>query len=129
MWPAETIFAFSLLYAGIIGLVALHAGSRWLWPMRWKVLVYLGQISYGLYLYHYVVYWLIDGCRSRPNHLKTAQDWPMQATKLLVTLAVAIASWHLIEKPILRLKDRFRYRKDSTAGAEVETNSSTRLSR
>lgn len=108
--PAETIFAFSALYAAIIGLVALHAGSRWLAPLRLAGLVYLGQISYGLYLYHLVVYWIYDGCRQPPTALKIAQPWTDQAVKLLIALTVAVASWHLIERPILRLKRRFPYR-------------------
>ncbi len=110
IYPAETIFAFASLYAGIIGLIVLHAGSRWLAPLRLRVLVYLGQISYGLYLYHFVVYWIIDGCHQKPVSHKMAQPWTIQAGKLAVTLAVAVASWHLIERPILRWKDRFRYR-------------------
>ncbi|WP_435010826.1 acyltransferase family protein [Tundrisphaera lichenicola] len=107
--PAETIFAFGLLYAGVVGLVALNAGNRWLLPLRLRWLAYLGQISYGIYLYHYVVYWFIDGCRTGIA-IEEGQRWPTQALKLGVTLIVAIASWHLIERPILGLKDRFRYR-------------------
>ncbi len=107
MWPAETIFAFGLLYAGIIGLVALGAGSSWLAPLRFGPLAYLGRISYGVYLYHIPVYWLVDGC----GKLGQGQPWPIQALKLAITLGVAVASWHLIERPILAWKDRFRYRK------------------
>ena len=129
LYPAEVIFAFALLYAGIIGLVVLHAGSRWLWPLRLRVPVYLGQISYGLYLYHYVVYWIIDGCHQRPDSLKIGQPWTTQAVKLSVTLGVAMASWHLIERPILRWKDRFRYRDGSPSEGEVPGSSTTRLSR
>ena len=119
IYPAEVIFAFALLYAGIIGLVVLHAGARWLRPLRFRGLVYLGQISYGLYLYHYVVYWIIDGCQPRPHSHETDQPWTTQAVKLSATLAVAVASWHLIERPILRWKDRFRYRAGPTAEAST----------
>ena len=129
LYPAEVIFAFAMLYAGIIGLVLLHAGSRPLRPLRFPVLVYLGQISYGLYLYHYVVYWVVDGCHPRPDSHKIGQPWQTQALKLSVTLVVAVASWHLIERPILRRKDRFRYRDGSLAQGESADSSTTRLSR
>ncbi len=109
MWPAETIFAFGVLYAGIIGLVVLNAGCRLLRPLRARWLAYLGQISYGLYLYHYVVFWVLDGADPEIAH-KIAQPRADQAIKLGATLLVAVASWHLIERPILTLKDRFRYR-------------------
>jgi len=127
-WPAETIFAFGLLYAGVIGLVALHAGHPWLAPLRAGPLVYLGQISYGLYLYHVVVYWIVDGC----DRLRLAQPWPIQAEKLALTLAVAVLSWHLIERPIASWKDRFRYRKRESppgpgASAGVDSRGAGRL--
>jgi peptidoglycan/LPS O-acetylase OafA/YrhL len=120
MHPAETIFAIASLYAGIIGLVVIHSGSRWLAPLRFRGLVYLGQISYGLYLYHYVVYWIIDGCHQPPRSHRIAQPWTTQAVKLTASLAVAVASWHLIERPILRWKDRFRYRAESRAVASQD---------
>ncbi len=108
-WPAETIFAFGVLYAGTIGLVALGTGSRGLAPLRLPGLAYLGRISYGLYLYHVVVYWMIDGCDPRVS-FRYGQPWTTQAAKVVASVAVASASWHLIERPILGLKDRFRYR-------------------
>jgi peptidoglycan/LPS O-acetylase OafA/YrhL len=104
-WPDWTILAFGVLYTGIIGLVALHAGRRGLAPLRLGPLVFLGQISYGLYLYHYPVYWFLDGG-------KFAYDQPpgTMALKLAASLAVATLSWYLIERPLLGLKDRFAYR-------------------
>jgi peptidoglycan/LPS O-acetylase OafA/YrhL len=104
-WPDWTILMFGVLYAGMIGLVALHAGRRGLAPLRWAPLVFLGQISYGLYLYHYPVYWFLDGG-------KFAYDQPpgTMALKLATSLAVATVSWYLVERPLLGLKDRFAYR-------------------
>jgi peptidoglycan/LPS O-acetylase OafA/YrhL len=113
MYPAETIFAFVVLYGGIIGLFALHSGSHWLAPFRLGPLVYLGRISYGLYLYHYVVYWVVDGCRVGPQHNDYNQPWQTQALKLGMSLVAAMVSWHLIEQPILRWKNRFDYRAES----------------
>ncbi len=40
-----------------------------------------------------------------------ADTWRLDALKVGVTVAVAALSWHLIEQPILRLKDRFRYQR------------------
>jgi peptidoglycan/LPS O-acetylase OafA/YrhL len=103
-WPASTIFAVNLFYFALIGLVALFAGCRALAPLRLGVLVYLGQISYGIYMYHYPVYWLLDGGRFRTDR---AIGWDV--LKVTLTLALAVASWHLVERPILGLKERFRY--------------------
>ena len=107
-YPAETILSFAILYAGIIGLIVLYAGGRSSAPLRYAPLVYLGRISYGIYLYHYMIYWIVDGCHQPPNSHAVSQPWKIQAIKLLATLTVAVASWHGIERPILRMKDRFR---------------------
>ncbi len=63
-------------------------------------LVWLGRISYGIYLWHMVVYgvpvripWLRDHC-----------PWPIT---ILLTIAVAAASFYILERPLLRLKGRF----------------------
>ena len=108
--PVLTVFAFGALYAGIIGLCSLLSGSRWLAPLRLFPLLYLGKISYGLYLYHYIVYWVIDGCKPDQHALTYAQPWTTQLFKLSTTVVVATASWFLVEQPILRWKDRFVYR-------------------
>jgi peptidoglycan/LPS O-acetylase OafA/YrhL len=102
--PAGTILAVGVLYFGLVGLVVIGAGSSWLAPLRLRPLRYLGQISYGLYLYHYPTFWAIDGFRFVYD-----QSWTIRAVKLAATLVIAVISWHLIESPILRLKERFRY--------------------
>lgn len=102
--PSTTILAVGLLYFGLVGLVATGAGSRWLLPLRFRFLAYLGQISYGLYLYHYPIFWAFDGYSFDIHH-----SWTIRAEKVAATLIVSVLSWHLIESPILRLKDRFSY--------------------
>jgi len=104
--PSTTIFAVGLCYAGLVGLAAIGAGHRALAPLRFGPLAYLGKISYGLYLYHYPLFWAIDGYAFVYN-----QPWWMRALKLGATLVVAMISWHLVEAPILKWKDRFSYRK------------------
>jgi peptidoglycan/LPS O-acetylase OafA/YrhL len=76
------------------------------WPVArffgFRPFAYFGQISYGLYLFH-------------PNCLgwtkKYYGDYNLTNTfvGLAVTLAVAMLSWHTIEKPINNLKHRFKY--------------------
>ena len=103
IWGSTT-FAFVLLFFGAIGLVATSSGHPALSPLRFGPLVYLGQISYGLYLYHYPIYWLVVGRVALPELVAGARGADAGAS-----LAAAVLSWHLIERPILGLKDRFRY--------------------
>lgn len=83
--------------------------TLWQEPARWsaKILAfrpfaYFGQISYGLYLFH-------------PNCLgwssKYFGDYTLanSLAGLAITLAVAMLSWHVFEKPINNLKNRFGY--------------------
>ena len=66
------------------------------------ILVYIGRISYGLYLYHFPIYTYFD-------LFPPKQSSPLGTIALSValTFVVAIVSFHLIEQPILRKKARF----------------------
>ncbi|WP_182864776.1 acyltransferase family protein [Rhodopirellula sp. JC639] len=97
----------SLAYLGVIGLFVSMSGSRLLSPFRNKVLVGLGTISYGLYLYHLVLYENLDTLVK--FRWKMGDPWWLDVSKLIVSLVVAALSWRFFEQPILRLKDRFRY--------------------
>jgi peptidoglycan/LPS O-acetylase OafA/YrhL len=70
--------------------------------MDWGPIGYLGTISYGLYLWQGIFTW--NGF-SRPAGIFPPAD-PVLA--LFLTLACAIVSWHLYERPIIGLRTRFR---------------------
>ena len=59
------LLALNLWYFALVGLVVAFAGDRRLAPLRDRRLVYLGSISYGLYLYHYIIYYVFDGYAAR----------------------------------------------------------------
>jgi peptidoglycan/LPS O-acetylase OafA/YrhL len=65
-------------------------------------LVGVGKISYGLYLYHYPIFQSATLARLNIS----APGKVLLATAL--TLLVAIVSFYVIERPALRLKERFR---------------------
>jgi len=72
------------------------------------LLVYLGRISYGLYVFHTTVLWFVfdSGFRALQSYTLSHR---YQGTLLAVMLTVGCASvsYQFIERPILRLKDRF----------------------
>jgi peptidoglycan/LPS O-acetylase OafA/YrhL len=62
-----------------------------------RVLSGFGLISYGLYLWHMPVYWVVEKMA-----LPTVADVPLRISLSLVT---AVISYYLIELPFLRLKE------------------------
>ena len=94
----------------------LHSGSPGLWWLRNPLFVYLGTISYGIYLYHHIVFKLWENFAV---HYGWPENLVMDLIKLGVSLTLAILSWHLVERPILALKDWFRYQ-PSTPCLSVE---------
>jgi peptidoglycan/LPS O-acetylase OafA/YrhL len=110
-WSVWT-FAFGTaelawLHFALVGLVLIDQGKAWLKPLRHPALVHTGTISYGIYLYHPFVLIFVPmihkamGIKGSP--------W-MDVLKVLICVALAELSWRLIERPILKSKDRFAYR-------------------
>jgi peptidoglycan/LPS O-acetylase OafA/YrhL len=86
------------LYAALLILVALDARSLVARPLSIRPVVYLGKISYSLYIWHAPLL-ILFAIR------ETALEW--QAIPVLaLSLAAAIASYHLVELPFLRRKNR-----------------------
>ncbi len=104
---ALNLTVVAAFFACGIGLVVGHSGHAVLAPLRARWLVSLGTISYGIYLYHIAALLSCDWLLRRSG-LSTSLA-PFLAAPL--TVALAAASWARIEKPFLRLKDRFPYRR------------------
>ena len=60
MWPASTVLVVNLFGFGLVGIVVCLQGHPALRPLRGRWLVKTGQLSYGLYMYHYVILLLSD---------------------------------------------------------------------
>lgn len=64
-------------------------------------LVGLGAISYGVYLWHWPIFLLVNGERTG------ATGWQLFALRCAATVAVAAVSWWLIEQPIREWRPAF----------------------
>jgi peptidoglycan/LPS O-acetylase OafA/YrhL len=90
-------------YAGALPLVAVVTGALLFGlqadgPVRTvlsaRTLVFVGTISYGLYLYHWPIFVVV-------NPDRTGFEGPVLfAARLALTIAAAIASFYLLERPI-----------------------------
>lgn len=74
--------------------------------LTWPPLAYLGKISYGLYLYHYTVYYVVKHEVRGPD---TEQILIRLALEFGVSLLVAALSYHVVETWFLKKKDDDRW--------------------
>ena len=70
-----------------------------------KTLMYLGKISYGLYLFHNFIPMIYSSLSLPPIHNSILRFFVMSA----ILIFISSLSWFLIEKPINNLKKRFAY--------------------
>ena len=100
--PGNWVIALPVVALATAGLViAACAGDN---PVATvlgsRPLVRIGQISYALYLWHYIVYWVAQ---------PVADDlfWAVRVLILgAVSFAFAFASWRYVEQPVLRVTKR-----------------------
>lgn len=99
-------FGQALIFTGVVGMGA--KGSKATCFLAVSPLVALGRISYGVYVYHWFVMWSMPPAMRRMG-LEIPEGEPWRFVVLTVaTLAISIASWLLIERPILSLKRHFK---------------------
>jgi peptidoglycan/LPS O-acetylase OafA/YrhL len=59
-----------------------------------RPLTFVGRISYGLYLWHWPIFLVLDKARTGLD------GWHLFVLRLLVTFAIATVSWYLVETPV-----------------------------
>jgi len=81
--------------------------TRWMKWLSFGPIVFLGKISYGLYVYHLMGIALGQRLVERINSGGSFHSLSIFAASLAITVAFAWASYQVIEKPALRSKRRF----------------------
>lgn len=72
--------------------------------LSWRPLRYIGEVSYGIYLYHALCFIAVTYLVH--FHRTVAGGLEQIAVVSAASLGVAAGSYHLFEQPILKLKDR-----------------------
>jgi peptidoglycan/LPS O-acetylase OafA/YrhL len=97
--PAMYKIAFPL--AGIFGAAIIasivHPASRFAPVLQNKVLLWIGERSYAIYLWHWVIFQV-----TRPTVDLAGQAWALYSLRILIVFALADISLRYVELPIRR---------------------------
>ena len=94
-----TLYRLAFPLAGIFGCAILtsivHPASRFAPLLRSRVLVWIGERSYAIYLWHWIVFQL-----TRPSVDLAGEEWALYTVRFLIVLALADISLRWVELPV-----------------------------
>ena len=93
---AGLLLVVALAAVLVVAPVALDQSGFVARALACRPLVWLGAISYGVYLWHWPIFLALNGERTGWS------GWRLFALRCAATVAVAAASWWLLEQPIRR---------------------------
>lgn len=96
-----TLYKIAFPLAGFCGAAILtsvvHPASRFAPILQNKVLLWIGERSYAIYLWHWVIFQV-----TRPHQDLAGHSWALYSLRILIVLALADISLRFIELPIRR---------------------------
>jgi peptidoglycan/LPS O-acetylase OafA/YrhL len=103
---ASTLMFVALVHRAATGFRGWAGGL-----LEWRPLVYVGTISYGVYVFHNIVPTaaLLPQRLGISLALPTGEGLGMFLFVTVVTITLATISWWLFERPVNRLKEYFPY--------------------
>lgn len=94
-----TLYKIAFPLAGLFGCAIItsivHPASRFAPILSSRVFVWIGERSYAIYLWHWVVFQI-----TRPNFDLEGSTWALYALRLLIVFALADISLRLVELPV-----------------------------
>lgn len=100
--PGLSLFCF-----GFISYLVFMNTEHWIKTvLSWAPIIYVGRISYGIYLYHLIILYALGINEAALNGAEASARQVMLA--LTLTFAIAALSFRYIEAPILRRGRRAR---------------------
>jgi peptidoglycan/LPS O-acetylase OafA/YrhL len=96
-----TLYKIAFPLAGLCGaaivMSIVHPVSRFAPVLQNKVLLWIGERSYAIYLWHWVIFQV-----TRPSVDLAGKDWALYALRILIVLALSDISLRYIELPVRR---------------------------
>ena len=88
-------FPLAAVFGAAIVTSIVHPASRFAPVLQNRILLWIGERSYAIYLWHWVIFQI-----TRPRVDIDGQDWALIALRILIVLALADISLKLVELPI-----------------------------
>ncbi len=96
-----TLYKIAFPLAGLFGaaivMSVVHPASRFAPVLQNPVLLWIGERSYSIYLWHWVIFQV-----TRPSVDLAGQEWALYALRILIVFALSDISLRYIELPIRR---------------------------
>ena len=90
-------FPLTALFGCITLISVIHPASRFSLILSTRPALWIGERSYGIYLWHWIVFQL-----TRPSIDLVGDDWALYSLRVLIVFALADISYRYIETPIRR---------------------------
>jgi peptidoglycan/LPS O-acetylase OafA/YrhL len=107
------VWIYELCLLASVGVVAWALSGRYVGVLRWGPMMYVGRISYSVYLMHTLVLYLLED--RVPGKLASG------LLAAVLTLGYAALSWKYFEQPILSWKPKIRGRAEAERDEKAVT--------
>jgi peptidoglycan/LPS O-acetylase OafA/YrhL len=97
---SQPLLSYLAVFVGVLLIFFAFFGLEAKWIPRQAI--YLGKISYGLYIWHIIAIWIVELVLGG-----IAPSIALPVIALIATVVIAWASYRWLEKPFLALKERF----------------------
>ena len=111
--PFANLWVYELTLIGSAGAILWALSGRFVGPLKWSGVRYIGRISYSFYLIHTTAQTVLQ------RYLTNI--WVIAAIALALSLAYSAASWQFLEKPILYAGRSSRVRKEAVLDEQAIT--------
>jgi len=96
-----TLYKIAFPLAGIFGAAIImsivHPASRFAPILQYPVLIWIGERSYAMYLWHWIIFQV-----TRPTVDLAGKMWALYSLRILIVFALADISYRYIELPVRR---------------------------
>jgi peptidoglycan/LPS O-acetylase OafA/YrhL len=105
VWLAFTESIDEIFLAWLLAISIIGVKGRYGELLSWSPLVYLGRISYGIYVYHVFIIILVSPLLSSYGLTETHAAFARLAVLFSLTIALSSLSWHYLEQPFIAWKN------------------------